>query len=321
MSQNQIKFKLRRYLFWFIIIFLIVLILRFCYGLYDNRNHVFVNYGMGASSHYAYNAEPMPGAVSSVKNVASAKIYQKDIYTGQSITIDQKYEKVADLTASSSSFDDDNQKLRQIINEHDAVIQAERLEGLTGRQQLTMSIGVMPDNFDKLVETVKSIGNLRSVSINKVDKTDEFRLLVAEQETLLKSREAYEAIKAKGGDIQDLLMLEDKILDIEAKMQNLGVNLGVYSSENSFCTVNFALATEIASPAAHLSKRALFECFVKSFVWTVIFFMVVAAIIVFFSICLLLFLWLGQKIQKMLPKETEKPAASPTDSQQDHRLV
>lgn len=321
MSQNQKKLKLRRYLFWFIIIFIIVFILRFGYGLYDDRNYIFVNYGMGTSQGYVPEELSRSGSVSGVKNVASAQISQKDIYTGQSITIDQKYEKVADLMAGSSSFDDDNQKLRRIIEEHDAVIQAERLEGLPGRQRLTISIGVMPDNFDQLVETVKTIGNLRSVSVNKVDKTDEFRLLVAEQETLRKSREAYEAIKAKGGDIQDLLMLEDKILELEAKMQNLGVNLGVYSSENSFCTVNFALATEMTGPAAYLSKRALFECFVTSFVWTVIFFMVVAATIVFFSVCLLLLLWLGQKIQKMLPKETAKPATSQTDAQPDHMLV
>lgn len=321
MSQKQLKLKLKRYILWFIIAFVIVFILRFCYGLYDQRHYVFVNYSMVPSSQYVYNEMPMSGSVSIIKNVASAKITQKDVYTGQNITIDQKYEKVADLTASSSNFDDDNQKLRQIIKEHEAVIQAERQEGLPEHQRLTISIGVMPDNFDKLVEAVKTIGNLRSVSVNKVDKTDAFRLLMAEQETLLKSRKAYESIKAKAGHIQDLLMLEDKILQIEAKMQNLGVNLGVYSSENSFCTVNFALASELAGPAAHLSKRALLECFLSSFIWTVIFFVVAAAIIVFFSVCLLLILLLWQKAQKMLPKETENSATAPTDRQQDQTLV
>lgn len=115
-------------------------------------------------------------------------------------------------------------------------------------------------------------------------------------------------------------MLEDKILDIEAKMQSLGVNLGTYSSENSFCTVNFALGTEVAGPAAHLSKRALFECFVSSFIWTVLFFIVVAAIAVFFTICLLIILLVVQKLQKMLPKEIENSASGQAENKQDHTI-
>lgn len=190
MLQKQTKSRLKRYILWFIIAFIVVFVLRFCYALYDDRHYVFVNYGVGASNYYVQEAPAMSGSVSGVKNVASAKISQKDMYTGQSITIDQKYEKVANLTAGSSSFNDDNKKLRQIIKDHNAVIQAEKLDGLAGRQTLTMAIGVAPDNFDDLVEAVKTIGNLRSFSVNKVDKTDEFRQLMAEQETLLKSREA-----------------------------------------------------------------------------------------------------------------------------------
>lgn len=313
MLKKQIKSKLKRYIVWFIIAFIVVFVLRFFYALYDDRHYIFVNYNISTSNYYDQAYAPALTSVSSVKNVASAKISQRDVYTGQNITIDQKYEKVANLTASSSSFNDDNKKLRQIIKDNNAVVQAENLEGLSGRQTLTMAIGVMPDNFDDLVEAVKAIGNLRSFSVNKVDKTDEFRRLMAEQETLLKSREAYETIKAKGGDIRDLLMLEDKILDIEAKMQNMGVNLGTYSSENSFCTINFALSTEVAGSAAHISKRALFQCFVSSFIWTVIFFVIAAAVITFFTICFLIVMLVVQKIQKILPKETESPALVKTD--------
>lgn len=305
MLPQKTKSKLKRYIVWFIIAFIIVFVLRFCYALYDDRHYVFVNYGLGASANYYYEPAPPSGSMASVKNVASAKISQKDIYTGQSVTIDQKYEKVANLTASSAKFDEDNQKLRQIIKDHNAVIQAEKLAGLSGSQTLTMAIGVMPDNFDDLVEAVKGIGNLRSFSVDKIDKTDEFRKLMAEQETLLKSREAYEAIKAKGGDIRDLLMLEDKILDIEGKMQNLGVNLGTYSSENSFCTVNFSLGTEAKAPRSHISKRAFFECAVASFIWTVLFYVVVTAIMVFFSICLLIIVLAVRQIKKMLPKDPD----------------
>lgn len=301
--------KLKRFIIYFIIAFIVVFALRFCYEMYYSRHSIVQHYGGGTR----YELAPPAASQSSysVKNVASAKVAQMDITTGRSITIDQKYEKVANLTASSAKFDEDNQKLRQTIAGFDAVIQMEKLSGLKGNQTLVMAIGVMPDKFDDLVESVKEIGNLRSFSVDKVDKTDEFRKLMAEKETLLKSRQAYEAIKERGGDIRDLLMLEDKILDVEARMQSLGVNLGSFSSENSFCTVNFSLATEhIQAAGSRISYSTIIDCAFESLVWTVLCFTVVISLMVFFMVALLIVVLVLMKFQKLMPKE-----AAATDSE------
>lgn len=316
MTAKNMKAKIKRYLFYFVIAFIVVFALRFIYVLYTDRHYVFVNFGAAQSQQYYVYDAPSGRGSSGVKNVASAKISQTDISTGKNITIDQKYEKIADIAASSPNFAEDNQNLREVIRQYNAVIQAETLDGLEGRQTLTMAIGVMPDNFDALVAAVKNIGNLRGFTVNKIDKTDDFRKLMAEQETLVKSREAYEAIKAKGGDIRDLLMLEDKILEIEAKMQNLGVNLGTYSSENSFCTVNFSLATELPqNTRAYISKRMLFESFAGSFIWTVVFFIVAALIVVFFMICALVITLIALKFKKLLPQNAAQLNEAEAESQ------
>lgn len=131
-----------------------------------------------------------------VKNIATDKISQKD-YAGQDITIDQKYEKSANISAMTSDFQNENQNLRDIISQYDAVIQSENLSGLEGNQRLSMRIGVMPDNFDDIIESIKTIGTLRSFTVNKEDKTAEFKSLLAEQQTIEKTRDSYIAMKEK----------------------------------------------------------------------------------------------------------------------------
>lgn len=168
----------------FVISFSAIFLLRFGYEVFFTNHDVVINYEYSTSylnndsGDIALESNSPPMTL----NIATAKINQKD-NTGQSITIDQKYEKSANISAKTSDFQNDNQNLRAIINENDAVIQMENLTGLEGRQNLTMMIGVMPDHFDKIIEDIKTIGTLQGFAVNKQDKTAEFRNLLAEQET------------------------------------------------------------------------------------------------------------------------------------------
>jgi hypothetical protein len=48
-------------------------------------------------------------------------------------------------------------------------------------------------------------------------------------------------LKNKPGAVADFIGLHDKILEIESRLQELGVDLGNFDSENEFCTVKFSL--------------------------------------------------------------------------------
>lgn len=62
-------------------------------------------------------------------------------------------------------------------------------------------------------------------------------------------------------------MLEDKILEVEKNLQNLGVNIGTYDAENSFCTINFSL-NETAGAIKETSLKFGLKCAKRSFFWT-----------------------------------------------------
>lgn len=252
---KQEKNKKRLQLFYLsLILFFAVFICRLFYGLYFEKNDILVSYD--SSESYFKDRK--------ITNVATDKINQIDM-SGQKIILDQKYEKTANISSNTFDFEDDNQKLRGLIDKYNAVIQMEQLSGLKGMQKLDITIGVSPSNFDQIVTDISKVGSITGFGVNKIDKTDEFNKITAEVDTLNKTKASYLAIKEKGGAVKDLLLLEEKILEVEKNLQTLGVNLGVYSTENSFCTVNLTLSEQNKK---QISLSFILKTIEKSFLWT-----------------------------------------------------
>ena len=107
--------------------------------------------------------------------------------------------------------------------------------------------GKSPADFEKLAEMKGFIkgGKLnpavKATEITKVDKTNEYRQLNAKKASIEKTLQSLNDLKSKGGQIADFVALNDKILEIEEKAQELGVELGNFDSENEFCTVKFSM--------------------------------------------------------------------------------
>jgi len=178
----------------------------------------------------------------SIRNYASSKMkYKKEGHATQMVTVDQKYERVADLKSLSSNFDSDEKQCRATIKKHKALIQYEGKSGLKGRRVLNLAIGVDPDRFDQMASEIEKIGKITSKNITKLDKTNEYKDLNAKKKSLFKTRQALLGLKGRGGKIDEFIKLENRILAIEDEIQKLGVRLGEYDSENEFCTIKFSI--------------------------------------------------------------------------------
>ncbi|MEO1205556.1 MAG: DUF4349 domain-containing protein [Pseudomonadota bacterium] len=154
----------------------------------------------------------------------------------------QKYEKIANVGLRTQAFETDEKRLRDLIGSNDALIQFERREGLKSSRQLQLAVGVGPDVFDGFVEDVQSIGKLTRLTINKSDKTNEYRELQAKRVSLEKTRAALTELKKREGEVPDMIVLEKEILGLEQQIQSLGVSLGDFDAENEFVTVKLVLA-------------------------------------------------------------------------------
>jgi hypothetical protein len=67
-------------------------------------------------------------------------------------------------------------------------------------------------------------------------------------------------LKQKGGEIAEFISLNERILETEQQLQNLGVDLGNFNSANEFCTIRFSLYEKTApKPISfmHRTKVAL----------------------------------------------------------------
>ena len=178
-------------------------------------------------------------SLSNVKRNYASKEYK--VSSNAPIKVDQKYEKIAEVNTKSAEFESEEKAARQHIKATNALIQFEQKNGNKGHRRLHLLIGVPPENFDALYGKLIQIGTIQSKQITKKDKTNEYKELNAQKASLEKIRTSLIDLKSKGGKIEEYINLENRILDIEQQLQDLGVNLGDFDNQNEFCTVKFSL--------------------------------------------------------------------------------
>lgn len=213
------------------------------------------------------------------KNYASKEYKVKTTTTTQSpVSVDQKYEKIAAVSTKSAEFDKEEKQTRDQIKNYNALIQFEQKSGNKGHRKLNLLIGVPPQNFDDLYNSLIQIGKVQAKQITKKDKTNEYKELNARKASLEKIRSSLIDLKSKGGKIAEYMQLENRILEIEKQLQELGVSLGDFDAENEFCTVRFSLleGKKVKISFLHRVKVAL--------EWTIKFYLRVMATLFFMSL-------------------------------------
>ncbi len=196
----------------------------------------------------------------SKRNYASARIAIAQTGAPAQL-LDQKYEQVASMSATSSDFEADARLLKEKAAAAGAIVQREDSYGLAGARSLSLSLGIVPAAFDATIDALRAIGKLESITVNKTDRTGDYRALEARRLSLEKTRDGLSALRRAGAALDDLVALETKILEIEGQIQELGVSLGDFSEGSSFCTVNASLRERDAGPAPRELLRALLEAF------------------------------------------------------------
>lgn len=271
---------------WFGALFVLTFLFRILYGYLATDT----------SAGYDYSDNFFSSIDNVRKNYASEKIAMKgdDVQLASSVASNQKYEKTATMKLKTSEFDEDEKTLKAKARGFNAVIQYEQNLGQKGNRQIHLLIGVNPVLFDSLYMSLKSIGVLKATEITKVDKTNEYRQLNAKKVSIEKILQSLNELKAKGGAISDFVALNDKILEIEEKAQELGVELGNFDTENEFCTIKLSMyegATEKNISFIHRIKVAL--------EWTIKYYAVLVATASGLFLLIFLLLLIADKLKVM----------------------
>ncbi len=281
--KTTFKARFRKTGRWFAVLFIVLFVFRLIYG--------YVASDSSAGGDYSDN---FFSSIDNLrKNYASEKMEMKggDVQTASRVASNQKYEKTASIKAKTSEFERDEKRLKTTSKSFNAIIQYEQNLGQKGNRQIHLLIGVSPDRFDRLYLELKKVGVLKATEITKVDKTNEYRQLNAQKASIEKTLQSLNELKSKGGQITDFVALNDKILEIEEKAQELGVELGNFDTENEFCTIKLSMyegATEKNVSFIHRIKVAL--------EWTIKYFAVIAFTILVMSAVVFILLLIVDKL-------------------------
>ncbi len=302
------KKNIQNLLFYFALAFITLFMLRFIYGYlaYPNGR----TYQTTTFAPALNNIGQQSGGFNfNLTNYASQRIVKKSkqIATGgssaaTSVSVDQKYEKIASLSAQTNKFKEAEKKVRELINNYNALIQFEQNAGLAGHRTLHLAIGVAPEKFDAMTEALAKIGRQTSMRIDKIDKTNEYKDLNAQKVSLENVRQSLIALKSHGGKIEELLKLEERILETDEKIQNLGIKLGEFDKENEFCTIKYTLS-ESQSISHHIP---IYSRLKTAFEWTVKYYFLMVAILFFASLASLVMVLIFTKLQPFLAKNWEQ---------------
>ena len=229
--KQTFKKRLKRGIIYLVLLFIGLFIFRLVYGYTVNPNEI--------NENVTFFQE-----IASTRSNFASKKYKISTNANASqgpVNVDQKYEKIATVNTKSSEFEKEEKILNDEIKKQEAIIQFEQNTGNKGNRRLQLLIGVQPEKFDTLYNSLTKIGNVQSKEITKKDKTNEYKQLNAKKESLLKIRESLIELKSKGGKIEEFINLENRILNIEEELQGLGVQLGDYDAEYEFCTIKFSV--------------------------------------------------------------------------------
>jgi hypothetical protein len=268
------KKRMRRTVVMFAVLFVALFFFRFLYGYY----------GRVVENTYSEVGYDFFSNVKDIReNYATEKIANN--IAPQDVFAAQKYEKTATVRAETSHFVKDDSLIRGITNSYGGSIQYEQGLGTQGSRELHLSIGVRPESFDSFYRAAQGIGELLSTSITKVDKTNEYRQLNAKKASLEKSLESLNELKTRGGTITDFISLHDKVLEVETQLQELGVDLGNFNTQNEFCTLRFSLFEGRERKAVPFFTRVK-----TALEWTLEYYALSLLIVAGMSVCSLLLL-------------------------------
>lgn len=213
-------------------------------------------------------APPLNSAVDSFdigrKNYASAKKFDAALVSQGAVqNLDappaasaQKYEKIGSLTQVSNDYEADRGRIDDLIKGNSGIVQLERATGLKGWRSLQLGVGVPPEKFDAFIEAVRVVGRGLAIEVVKNDKTNEYLQLRAKRATLEKARTALDDLKAGGRSIEERVNVQNRLTEIEQQIQDLGVSLGEFDTQNELCTVKLTLQEQFKPAHWSLAHRA-----------------------------------------------------------------
>lgn len=282
--KSTFKTRFWKLMKWSALLFAALFVFRLTYGYFEPGSRNYEDY----SNDFFSNISDLK------KNYASEKISGRGEAAPPLPGSGQKFEKTATVRSKTTHFDNDEKLIKSKVKSYNAIIQYEQNTGQQGDREIHLLIGVNPSLFDSFYFDIQKIGTIKAKEVTKVDKTNEYRELNAKRISIEKTLQSLIELKSKSGAIADFVSLNYKIMEIEEKLQDLGVELGNFDTENEFCTVRISMyegSTEYSISFIHRVRVAL--------EWSIRYFAIIVFTSMGLSVTLFILLLIIDKLKLM----------------------
>ena len=185
---SDFKKRFRKLFIGYLVIFILLFVLRFIFG-YVNQE---------SNGNQSFGSDFFSSLGDLRKNYSSENFVKKgDNLHSSGPATNQKFEKTAKIKSKFVRFENDEKQVKAKTRDFNAVIQYEQNIGLKGNRQMHLLIGVNPVLFDSFYTAIQKIGDVKSLEITKVDKTNEYRQLNGQKASLEKNTFLINRIKSQ----------------------------------------------------------------------------------------------------------------------------
>jgi hypothetical protein len=192
---------------------------------------------------------------------------------------EETYEKIGSLASWTRDFEADSKSIRGTLDANKVLIQQEQNSGLKGNRLLQLALGVIPEKFDAVVESLRQVGHLVSFRVTKTSKTNDYKAQMAQRDSLEKDKADLMALKNQGGKMSERLQLQEKIFSIEKQIADLGLSIGQFEGTTSLCTVLVTLKEVGPAPALWVFAWSAFHWAVGIFFGSLFYLLFLALVV------------------------------------------
>jgi Domain of unknown function (DUF4349)/Putative zinc-finger len=156
------------------------------------------------------------------------------------------------------SFNDATQKITALATEeHGYVATTNSQKQANGKLRGQVIVKVLPENLDRFLQKIRSLGELKNQSLGTEDVTKAYFDTDARlKNARVMEQRLIEMLKTKTGKVSDLLQVEKELGRVREDIEKMQGELKYWDSQVQFATVTISLAEkDMEEPAAFLIKE------------------------------------------------------------------
>jgi hypothetical protein len=188
------------------------------------------------------------------RDVSTGAGYAESLYSGQipapesaslppgSVAIDQKLIKTGSINLEVTAVPSTVDQLGEIALRNGGYLSSSSQSGSSSdRISATVVVRIPAAAFENTVAEIKSLGTVRSVSLNTQDVTEEYVDLQAQKEALQRQLDQYNHIMEKAESVEDILKIQVELGKAQTELDRIEGRLRYMDNRGDLATLSVYL--------------------------------------------------------------------------------